>query len=594
MTDTDGRQTSDIAPDLNAFLTSAAFALPDMVGPGTWVHHAPFAFWLVDALRPRRIAEIGTRDGASYRVLCQAARSLGPDVRLTASPCVEDFHPALLADHDARYGDLSRVLGRAPAGAADQVDDGSVDLLHVASGGASVFAPWRAKLSDRAVVTVHGFEAGPSGIGPRALWEELRARHPAFAFAHGGGLGFVAFGPHPPSAVQRFLAAAAAHPSAVRSAYRRLGSAATQPAASRPAVPPAAELPPPSVAAGVPSLHVHVAAMAPQFLEVRTHIPLAALARLPGVATSLSEKRIELPRLPKDQPKVLVLQRPAMNDLDRWRRIVDEVVGRGWILVTELDDHPDLLGAVHKVPVDDRSWRSVCLAHAAQTSTPAMAEAIRAWNPEVKAFPNAARAVVGEARRPASDGRVRVFYGALNRESFSRQVGAALAPFAAERRNVEFVVVHDRAFFEALGPCTKAFHPAQPYDGYLRLMSDCDVALMPLEGGPGERFKSDVKWVEASSFGLASVASPVVYADSVRDGVTGLLAPMLADWPAQLRRLVEDPALRAEVAGAARTEVAHGRSLAAAALARRDWYAGLWARRFHLAALLKSRTMTVV
>lgn len=585
MTDTDERRAMDAVPDLNAFLSPAAFTLSDAVGPGHRFHHAPFAFWLVDASRPRRIAEIGTRDGASHRVLCQAARALGPDARVTASPCVERLDPALVADHDARYGDLSRILPRDPTAAAAEVDDGSVDLLHVAADGAGAFAPWRGKLSDRAVVLIHGIEAGPAGGGPRALWEQLRARHPAFAFAHGEGLGVLTFGPRPPAALPRFFATAAAHPAAVRSAYLRLGSAPPTPSAAAP--------PAPRAAAARPDLHVHVAAMAPQFLEVRTHVPLAALARLPGVATSLSEKRIELPRLPKDQPKVLVLQRPAMNDLDAWRRVVDEVVGRGWILVTELDDHPDLLGAVHKVPVDDRSWRSVRLAHAAQTSTPAMAEAIRAWNPEVAVFPNVARAVVAEARRPAPDGRVRVFYGALNREKFSRRVGAALAPLAAERRNVEFVVVHDRAFFEALGPCSKAFHPAQPYDGYLRLMGGCDIALMPLEGGPGERFKSDVKWVEASSFGLASVASPVVYADSIRDGTTGLLAADVDDWPRQLGRLVADARLRSEVADAARREVERGRSLAAGAQARRDWYTDLWHRRFHLAALAKSRSSTV-
>ena len=36
-----------------------------LVDPTSWVPHIPFAFWLVDALRPRTVVELGTHTGNS-------------------------------------------------------------------------------------------------------------------------------------------------------------------------------------------------------------------------------------------------------------------------------------------------------------------------------------------------------------------------------------------------------------------------------------------------------------------------------------------------------------------------------------------------
>ncbi|MBV8492514.1 MAG: class I SAM-dependent methyltransferase, partial [Alphaproteobacteria bacterium] len=101
-------------------MSPASFWQPDHVAPSAWHQHAPFAFWLLDALRPGIFVELGTHNGFSYLVFCQAVQRLG-----AASKCYAvdtwagDDHAgfygeevfAKLSDfHDARYSGFSRLV----------------------------------------------------------------------------------------------------------------------------------------------------------------------------------------------------------------------------------------------------------------------------------------------------------------------------------------------------------------------------------------------------------------------------------------------------------------------------------------------------
>lgn len=617
-------------PDLNAFLSPASFWMPERIVNSAWLQHGPFAFWITQALKPRTLVELGTHHGFSYLAFCQAVRRLALPTKCFAVDMwqgdehagryAETVYTDLKSYHDPRYADFSRMIRLRFDEAAKHFDDGSVDLLHIDGrhfyeDAKEDYETWLPKLSSRAVVLFHDTNVRERDFGVWRLWQELTVKHPGFEFVHGHGLGVLGVGADLPQPIRDLFTATADHAPAIRETYYRLGLSvqdqfalqSARPAAPRPAGGPPAVNPAPAAATASPAtsaaqpaapaivskpgaaLHIHLAAMAPRFLDVRTYLPLRELDKADGVSTSSSDRKIEFPRLPGDQPKIMILQRMSINSATDWVAGLQQLEDKGWVVVSEIDDHPDLLGRVHGRPVGSESWNAARLVHAVQTSTSALAEALGPHNPEVAVFRNAAFSPpIGKPRK--STAGLRVFYGALNREAYSAQVGAALVRFASAHPEVEFVVVHDRAFFEALGPCNKTFHATTAtYADYTALMASCDVCLMPLEGQAGELFKSDLKFIEASSLGLASIASVPVYGATIRNGVTGLIADTLADWPRLLRDLSADPALRDRLASAAQDYVRDERQFAQQVAGRIDWYRGLWERRAELNAALRGR-----
>src|SRR5215204_1627697 len=58
-------------------VSRASFWSPLHVVESAWLQHGPFAFWLIEAIQPKSLVELGTRNGFSYLTLCQAVQRLG-------------------------------------------------------------------------------------------------------------------------------------------------------------------------------------------------------------------------------------------------------------------------------------------------------------------------------------------------------------------------------------------------------------------------------------------------------------------------------------------------------------------------------------
>jgi hypothetical protein len=174
-----------------------------------WYGHIPFAHWIVRAVRPRTLVELGTHNGVSYSAFCEAVVRDGLDSRCYAIDTWEgDNHAGiydetiyrgLRAFHDARYGAFSDLVRCKFDEALPYFPDGSVDLLHIDGfhtyeAVSHDFEAWSAKLSDRAVVLFHDTNVLLGDFGVWRFWGELKERFPTFEFLHAHGLGVLGFG----------------------------------------------------------------------------------------------------------------------------------------------------------------------------------------------------------------------------------------------------------------------------------------------------------------------------------------------------------------------------------------------------------------
>ena len=204
--------------DLDSLLAAGEFDwTPERLAyPGAWAGHLPFAFWLVGALRPDLVVELGTHSGNSYFSFCQALAALHPAGRAYAVDTWkgdehagfygEDVFADVSAYNEAHYAGFSTLLRQTFDAARPYFADGSIDLLHI-DGMHSYeqvrydFESWQAAVSPRGVVLFHDIGVRENGFGVWRLWDELTQRFPSFAFTHSHGLGVLGVGPGQPPAL---------------------------------------------------------------------------------------------------------------------------------------------------------------------------------------------------------------------------------------------------------------------------------------------------------------------------------------------------------------------------------------------------------
>src|ERR1041384_2682510 len=125
---------------LHSFVSQASYWTPDLINASAWLEHAPFGFWIVEALRPRMILELGVHGGFSYSVFCQAVQRLHLAARCFAIDTWRgDEHAGYYGDgvyaavfsHNRRYDAFSRLIRSDFSDACGEFADGSIDLLHI-------------------------------------------------------------------------------------------------------------------------------------------------------------------------------------------------------------------------------------------------------------------------------------------------------------------------------------------------------------------------------------------------------------------------------------------------------------------------------
>ncbi|MEN5374763.1 class I SAM-dependent methyltransferase [Stenotrophomonas hibiscicola] len=231
-------------PTAAIFRHGAMFTRPEFLETSGWLEHVPFAFWVIQAHRPRSLVELGSHRGISYFAFCQAVKEMGLDTRCYAVDTWEgdsqagyyenDIHRSVVERNERSYAAFSTLLRMTFDDALDEVPDGSVDLLHIDGlhtfeAVSHDFTTWLPKMSSRGVVLFHDTNVHTEGFGVQRFFAPLRERYPSFEFLHGNGLGVIAVGGNI-GETMRALFASAGVPAAealVRGAFSRLGAACT-------------------------------------------------------------------------------------------------------------------------------------------------------------------------------------------------------------------------------------------------------------------------------------------------------------------------------------------------------------------------------
>lgn len=203
-----------------------------------WLKHLPFATWIVAALRPRALAELGVHHGISFCAFAEEMQRQGIEgTCLGVDTFAGDSHTRaygggvlgeLRAHHDPRYGSFSSLMQATFDEAAASVAPGSLDLLHIDGlhtydAVRHDFETWLPKLSPRGVVLFHDTQERGGDFGVWRFWAEVSAGRPAFEFHHGHGLGVLAVGAEIPDAVRPLFAASETEADQIRAVFSGFG-----------------------------------------------------------------------------------------------------------------------------------------------------------------------------------------------------------------------------------------------------------------------------------------------------------------------------------------------------------------------------------
>lgn len=202
----------------------------------TWNEYIPLAFWAVDALKPKMIAEVGGISPVSFFALCQAVRQSALDARCIAvdtrgSSVSDPLFEEIDFYSKQHYGSFSSVIQHQFEHADSLFDADSIDLLHLDLLNVpdaqldNNFDRWVSLLSDNGIMLLSGTGIQSKKPQIRKLIASLRDRYPIFEMAQGQGVSIVGVGEQLNEPFSTLFSAdeEAGDKQAIREAFSRIG-----------------------------------------------------------------------------------------------------------------------------------------------------------------------------------------------------------------------------------------------------------------------------------------------------------------------------------------------------------------------------------
>jgi hypothetical protein len=313
-------------------------------------------------------------------------------------------------------------------------------------------------------------------------------------------------------------------------------------------------------------LLIQTAIMAPTGCDrLRVLEPDQLSVTIPGTRTISASKSIPNGSILPEEEKVFIWQRTILS-YDHHLEILRNLLKQDYLIIAEIDDNP-----LRRKEYADNRYLSYRGCHGVQTSTYPLRVFLQQFNPHVAIFKN--HLLVLPPPRIYANPKVTLFFGALNREQDWQPIMETLNRVLIRHQSlVRVKVIHDRRFFDHLAISDKEFEPFCSYDRYNQIIQTCDIGLLPLTPTPVNLMKSDLKFLECAGHGVAVLASPTVYEQSVIHEETGLIYRNIQQFEMYLNELIINTTLRQKIANNAYLWVKSNRLLSQHYQQRREWY----------------------
>lgn len=206
---------------MSNLISAALFNPISIQAPNAWMGHLPFAYWLMNEVKPKIFVELGTHTGYSYFSFCQSVAESNLLTKCYAvdtwqgdehAGCYDDEVYGKVNAHNQEYhAEFSRLMKMTFDDAVSYFEDASIELLHIDGlhtyeAVKHDFETWLPKLAPDAVVMFHDTNVRERGFGVWKLWEELRAIYPNnLEFLHSHGLGILQINSAPEDMALPFL-----------------------------------------------------------------------------------------------------------------------------------------------------------------------------------------------------------------------------------------------------------------------------------------------------------------------------------------------------------------------------------------------------
>ena len=201
------------------YISQHSFEIPKVFVPTSAYGHAPFFFWLFNALSPRCAVELGSANGYTFFVFCQAVSLNNASVYaidtwrgdINTGLYGEEIYQSVCLNLKTHFTEVDAHLVRSTFDkAAPDFPDSSVDLLfidgcHTYDAVKSDYETWRSKMSDRGVMVFHDTAVIAENFGVHQFWKEITQAIPGFEFNHDHGLGVLPVGANVPGIIHSLV-----------------------------------------------------------------------------------------------------------------------------------------------------------------------------------------------------------------------------------------------------------------------------------------------------------------------------------------------------------------------------------------------------